>query len=112
MTTPSPPMTRDRGRTLAVTSLVLGLASVPTLVLCGAGLPLAVAAIVIGIIALAKGQGRVPAVLGILASVLTLVICGWLVGKAAKCGDGSRYPDERARRLCIEHEFPFTRAGQ
>jgi hypothetical protein len=115
-----PRTARPPGRGLAATALALGLASVPALVACGLGLLLAVAGIVTGIMALARtrtlsgtgGAGiaglRAMAVAGVLVSIFTLLAGGWLLAKAAECGDESRYPDEHSRRICVEREFPFA----
>jgi len=51
---------------------------------------------------------RVMALAGILLSLITLLAGGWLLAKAAECGDESRYPDEESRRICVRREFPFA----
>ncbi|MEU5876136.1 hypothetical protein [Spirillospora sp. NPDC047279] len=111
----SPPAPPER-KGLAVTSLVLGLAGLPALLLCGLGLVLAVAGLVLGVIAAVRGAGRSLAVAGIVASAVTLVIGGigifFLLSKAAECADTARYPDETARRLCVEREFPFAQNAE
>ncbi|MFC5750377.1 hypothetical protein [Actinomadura rugatobispora] len=121
-----------------MTSLVLGLLSVPTLLICGLGILLALAGLVVGIIALVQARSRasaawappdawpppatgpgapgrrgviVMAVVGIAASVATLGLTAWLVIKVAGCGNPARYPDDAARQRCVEREFPFTRAA-
>ncbi|MFG1997794.1 hypothetical protein ACGFNU_01450 [Spirillospora sp. NPDC048911] len=107
----SPPAPPER-KGLAVTSLVLGVVGLPALLLCGFGLVLAVAGLVVGIIAAAKGVGRHTAMVGVVCSAVTLVIGGvgvfFLLSKAAECADPGRYPDEPARRQCVEREFPFA----
>ncbi|MFI0449394.1 hypothetical protein [Actinomadura sp. 6N118] len=108
----SPPAPPER-KGLAVTSLVLGVVGLPALLLCGVGLALAVMGLLVGIIAVMRGAGRYTAILGIVCSAVTLVIGGtaifFLLSKAAECADSARYPDEPARRLCVEREFPFAR---
>jgi hypothetical protein len=102
-------------KALAATSLVLGLVSVPALAACGLGLPLALAGIVTGVIALAKagsGAGAATvkrmAIAGLVVSLITVLGGIWLLSKAAECGDESRYRDEEAQRRCVEREFPFA----
>ncbi|MFP3965813.1 DUF4190 domain-containing protein [Actinomadura fulvescens] len=108
----SPPAPPER-KGLAVASLVLGVAGLPALMLCGVGLVLGVAGLILGVVAAVRGGGRNIAVMGIVCSVVTLVIGGvaifFLLSKAAECADAGRYPDESARRLCVEREFPFAR---
>ncbi|GAA2398071.1 hypothetical protein GCM10010191_00960 [Actinomadura vinacea] len=131
---PAPP--GPRGRKAAVAALVLGLVSVPTLLFCGLGVPLALAGLVLGIVALVRarpgarrrayeggppqpgtgpwdgvgrGPGRGMAIAGIVLSLITLATAGWLVIKVAGCGNPSRYPDEPSRRRCVEQEFPFAK---
>jgi hypothetical protein len=104
---------RPRRSGMAVTSLVLGLVGLPTLLLCGAGLPLAVTGLVLGVVAASRGNGRGIAVTGICVSLVTLVVGGlglfWLLSNAAQCADTGRYPTDADRQRCIEQEFPFAR---
>lgn len=98
---------------LAVASLLLGLAGLPGLLLCGIGLPAALAGLVLGVVAAARGTSRGLAVAGIVCSLVTLAIgtvsVVWLLSKAAQCADTHRYPDDFTRRQCIDREFPFAR---
>ncbi|KAB2348380.1 hypothetical protein [Actinomadura rudentiformis] len=108
----SPPAPPER-KGLAVTSLVLGVVGLPALLLCGLGLGLAAVGLLVGIIAVSRGAGRRTAIMGVICSAVTLVIGGiaifFLLSKAAECADPERYPDESARRGCVEREFPFAR---
>ena len=138
---PSPPLQgltpRPRGRNAAVASFVLGLLSPLMLLVCGLGLLLAVAALVLGVIALARSRAReydgtapptvwppdatgpdvpgrrsvlVMAAVGIAAALATFALTVWLAAKVAECGDVAKYPDAPSREECVEREFPFTRA--
>ncbi|GAA4065805.1 MULTISPECIES: DUF4190 domain-containing protein [Actinomadura] len=108
----SPPTAPSGRGGMAVASLVLGIAGLPALVLCGLGVPMALVGMVLGIIAAARGGRRATAVAGVVCSTLTLAIGGvavfFLLTKAAECADEGRYPDDVARRQCVEREFPFA----
>lgn len=101
---------------LATTALVLGLIGLPALVACGIGLPLALTGLVIGTVALRRSRKRSRArriaLAGVVACVTTIAVGAalitWLLVHAAACGDPARYPDEPARKRCIEREFPFA----
>jgi len=100
-----------RRRGLGLAALVLGLSALPLAFVCGVGLLPGLAGLIIGIVAAVKDQGRTQAIVGIVTSALALMIAGgvafWLLSKAAKCGDRANYPDDAARRVCIEREFPM-----
>ncbi|SEG73341.1 hypothetical protein SAMN04489712_11098 [Thermomonospora echinospora] len=105
---------RQRRTGMAVTSLVLGLVGLPTLLLCGLGLPLAMAGLVLGVVAASRNtEGRGIALMGIGVSLVTLLVGAlglfWLLSNAAKCADPDRYPTDADRQHCIEREFPFAR---
>ncbi|MEV4253003.1 hypothetical protein AB0J52_07515 [Spirillospora sp. NPDC049652] len=112
--TRTPPSAPER-HGLATASLVLGLAGLPALLLCGIGLPVALVGLVLGVVAASRGTARGLAVAGIVCSAVTLVIGTvaiiWLLSKAAECADTHRYPDDFTRRQCIDREFPFARAS-
>jgi hypothetical protein len=107
----SPPAPPER-KGLAVASLTLGIIALPALALCGAGMVVALVGLILGIVSAARGQARGTALAGIVCSVATLVIGGvavfFLLNKAAECADTDRYPDDTARRQCVEREFPFA----
>jgi hypothetical protein len=102
-------------RGLGIAALVLGIASLLTLVLCGFGVLLALAGLVIGIIAIVRRNGRGMAVAGVLLSALTLVLSialtVWLYGRIAPCSDQARYPTREARDQCLQQRVPFFRAS-
>ncbi|WP_026412771.1 DUF4190 domain-containing protein [Actinomadura oligospora] len=110
--TRTPPRGVPERRGLATASLALGLAGLPGLLLCGAGLPAALIGLVLGVIALSRGTGRGLAIAGIVCSAVTLAVGTvsiiWLLSKAAECADTHRYPDDFARRQCIDRTFPFA----
>jgi hypothetical protein len=110
---PYPTATAPR-RGLGVTALVLGILAVPTLVLCGMGLVVALAGLVVGGIAVTRKNGRTYAVTGITISALTLVLGGvgasWFLAQARECADTAKYPDADARERCVDHRFPFINA--
>jgi len=110
----SPPTASTGRGGMAVASVVLGVVGLPALVLCGLGLPMALVGLVLGIIAATRGPRRGTAVAGVVCSTLTLAIGGvalfFLLTKAAECGDRNVYPDDAARRQCVEREFPFAEA--
>ncbi|WP_018654559.1 hypothetical protein [Actinomadura flavalba] len=98
---------------LSRASLGLGIAGLAGLALCLAGVLPAVAGLVVGVLALRRGQGRPGlAKAGVALSAVALVVAAVavyaLLSKAATCGDRERYPDHAARDRCIEREFPFT----
>jgi hypothetical protein len=109
---PSPP----RRSTLARASQVLGIVGLVGLVLCFAGVIPALVGLVLGAVALVRGDAdRRPAIVGVVCSALALVVGAvalvWLLSKAAECGDETRYPDDSSRRACIEREFPFAKGS-
>lgn len=110
---PYPTVTAPR-RGMGVTALVLGILAVPTLALCGMGLVLAVAGVIVGGIAVTRKNGRAYAITGITISALTLVLGGlgasWFLAQARECADSAKYPDADAREQCVQHRFPFIRA--
>ena len=99
---------------LGIAALVLGIAALITLVLCGLGVLLAMAGLIVGTIALARGSGRGMAVAGLVMSSLTLLIAiglgVWLYDRIAPCADKSRYPTQQARDDCLQKRVPFFRA--
>lgn len=99
---------------LGVAALVLGIAALVTLLLCGLGAVLAIAGIVIGIIAVARDSGRGMAVTGLTLSVVTLVIAIgagiWFFSRVSPCTDQTRYPTKAARDHCLEERVPFFKA--
>lgn len=107
---PAPP----RRNHMAMTSLVLGLVGLPALLLCGLGLVLAMAGLVLGIMAASRGTGRGLAIAGIGVCLVTLLVGAlgifWMLSKAAHCADPDRYPTDLDRQRCIEQEFPFARS--
>jgi hypothetical protein len=110
---PYPTATAPR-RGLGVTALVLGILAVPTLVLCGMGLVVALAGLVVGGIAVNRKNGRSYAITGIIISSLTLVLGGvgasWFLTQAHECADIAKYPNANAREQCVQHRFPFINA--
>lgn len=99
---------------MAMTSLVLGLVGLPALLLCGSGLVMAMAGLVLGIVAAHRGGTRGLAIAGIAVCLVTLLVGAlglyWMLTKAARCADVDRYPTELDRQRCIEQEFPFARS--
>jgi hypothetical protein len=108
------PPQRQRG--LGVAALVLGIAAIITLLLCGLGAIVAIAGIVIGIIAVVRNNGRGMAVAGLILSALTLVIAVgaaiWFFSRVAPCSDQSRYPTKADRDRCLQSRVPFFRATE
>src|SRR5207249_1923500 len=74
----SPPGTSSGGgggSGLAVTSLILGILSFPTLICCCyLNVPLSLAGIITGIIGMSKPQGRGMAITGVVLSALSLLV--------------------------------------
>jgi hypothetical protein len=101
-------------RGLGIAALVLGIAAIITLLLCGLGAVIAVAGVIVGIVALARGSGRGPAVTGLALSVVTLVAAIgagiWFVSRISPCTDHRRYPAKADRDRCLERRVPFFRA--
>jgi len=105
--TPYPPYQgegRPSGK-LGTTALVLGIVAILSLVVCGFGVLVAVAGLIVGIVALAKRSAPGRAWVGIVLSLLTLVIAvvflSWVY---SKFGDCINLPPELQRR-CIEDRF-------
>jgi O-antigen ligase len=101
-------------RGLGVAALVLGIAAIITLLLCGLGAVVAVAGIVIGIIAVARNNGRRMAVTGLALSVITLALAIgagiWFFSRVSPCTDHARYPTKADRDHCLEGRVPFFKA--
>lgn len=99
---------------LGVAALVLGIAALLTLLLCGLGVLLAIAGLIVGIIAWARDSGRGMAVAGLVLSSVTLLIAiflgAWFYSRIAPCADRHRYPTQQARDACLQHRVPFFRA--
>lgn len=110
---PYPPALRRR-RGIGVTALVLGILAVPMLVLCGIGLVVALAGLVVGGIAVSRRNGRALAITGITISSLALIGGGvgasWFLTQARECANATKYPDADARELCVQKRFPFIKA--
>jgi O-antigen ligase len=106
-----PPQER---RGLGIAALVLGIAAIITLLLCGLGAVVAVVGIIIGIIAVVQNNGRGLAVTGLALSVVTLVVAVtagiWFFSRVSPCTDESRYPTKADRDHCLEHRVPFFKA--
>jgi hypothetical protein len=99
-------------RGIGITALVLGILSLPTLLLCGLGAVVGLAGLVVGVIALIRRNGRGLAIAGMAMSAASVVLgaiaVSWFLSQAAECGDTLKYPDTPARERCIEHKFPFA----
>ncbi|MER7212355.1 DUF4190 domain-containing protein [Streptosporangium sp. NPDC000239] len=85
------PYQKPRGGGLGTASLVLGIASIFLLVVCGLGVLTAIAGLVIGIVAFVKDSNRGRAVGGIVLSVLALIIAvvflTWFYSTVGDCMD-------------------------
>ncbi|MEU9871552.1 hypothetical protein AB0C87_27320 [Actinomadura sp. NPDC048021] len=113
--THSPPAPARRS-TLARAAQILGILGLAGLAACLAGMIPALAGLVLGTVSLVRRDpDRRPALVGVACSAVALLIGSgtlfWLLSKAAQCGDAARYPDDLARRHCVEREFPFAHAG-
>jgi hypothetical protein len=106
--------TPPQRRGLGIATLVLGIAALLTLVLCGIGVILAIPGLILGIIAIVRRNGRGMAVAGVILSAVTIVIAiglaVWFYGRVAPCADQTRYPTRQARDHCIEQRIPFLKA--
>ncbi|MDN3355941.1 hypothetical protein [Actinomadura sp. DC4] len=104
----------QRRRGLGVAALVLGIAAIITLLLCGLGAVVAVVGVVIGIIAVVQNNGRGLAVTGLTLSVVTLVAAIgagiWFFSRVSPCTDQRRYPTKADRDHCLENRVPFFKA--
>jgi TRAP-type C4-dicarboxylate transport system permease small subunit len=101
-------------RGLGVAALVLGIAAIITLLLCGLGAVVAIAGLVVGVIAAVQNNGRGMAVTGITLSAVTLVIAIgagiWFFNRVSPCTDQIRYPTKADRDHCLQHRVPFFKA--
>ncbi|WP_243725509.1 hypothetical protein [Actinomadura rubrisoli] len=100
---------------MARASLVLGIVGLAGLVVCLLGMIPALVGLVLGTVSLARGDSeRGAAATGMICSAVALLLGSmalfWLLGKAAQCGDESKYPSDTARKGCVEREFPFAHA--
>ncbi|GAA4484134.1 hypothetical protein GCM10023191_006840 [Actinoallomurus oryzae] len=109
-----PPRQQRKG--LGVTTLVLGIAALVTLLVCGLGVVVAIAGLIVGTIAVVRDNGRGMAVTGMVLSALALLIAiaagVWFFSRVAPCSDRSRYPTKADRDHCLEHRVPFFRATE
>jgi hypothetical protein len=103
-----------QSRGLGVAALVLGIAAIITLLLCGLGAVVAVAGLVVGVIAAVQNNGRGLAVTGITLSTVTLVVAVgagiWFFGRVSPCTDQVRYPTKADRDHCLQNRVPFFKA--
>ncbi|MBB2912390.1 integrin beta 8 [Streptosporangium becharense] len=94
-----------QGGGLGTAALVLGIAGILLLVVCGIGVLPALVGLIIGIVAVAKGSNKGRAWVGIVLSVLTLVLAAvfvaWVYNRA---GDCLNLPPQLQQR-CIEDRF-------
>lgn len=101
-------------RGLGIAALILGIAALFTLWLCGLGIVVAIAGLIVGVIALVQHSGRAMAVTGITLSALTLLITigagVWLYNRVSPCGDRDRYPTKADRDRCLQERVPFFKA--
>jgi hypothetical protein len=104
----------QRRRGLGIAALVLGIAGLLTLWLCGLGTLPALAGIVVGVIAVVQRNGRGMAVAGLILSSVTLALAiafaVWFYGRIAPCSDHARYPTKQARDECLQKRVPFFKA--
>lgn len=102
-----------QGRGLSVAALVLGIAAIVTLPLCGLGALVAIAGIIVGIIALTRRTSRGMAATGIVLSAIALiaaiVLGAWFFSRVAPCTDQTRYPTRADRDHCLQKRVPFFR---
>jgi hypothetical protein len=107
-----PPPEQRRG--LGITALILGIAAVITLLLCGLGAIIAVVGIIIGVIAVVQKNGRGMAVTGITLSAVTLVAAIgagiWFFSRVSPCTDETKYPTKAERDHCLQERVPFFKA--
>lgn len=106
------PPAKRRG--LGTAALVLGIAAIFTLVLCGLGAIVAIAGLVVGVVALTQNSGRRQAVTGITLSAFTLVLAigagVWFFNRISPCTDQARYPTKISRDTCLQQRVPFFKA--
>lgn len=106
-----PPQARNG---LGVASLVLGIAAIITLLLCGLGVVVALAGLIVGIVAAVRNNDRRLAVTGITLSAVTLMIAVgmgvWFLSRVSPCADKVHYPTKSARDLCLQARVPFFKA--
>jgi hypothetical protein len=105
---PWPP--RGRGTAAATTALVLGVASLLLLPVCGIGVLVALAGLVVGVVALTRGVARGRALAGLALSVLALLIAvsftAWLASTGvARCLDETLYPTRGDLEACLQERL-------
>ncbi|MEV5749943.1 DUF4190 domain-containing protein [Actinoallomurus sp. NPDC052308] len=107
--------TPPQRRGLGIAALVLGIAGLLTLALCGVGVILALVGLLIGIVAVVRRNGRGMAVAGVVLSALTLLIAigfaVWFYGRIEPCADRTRYPTKADRDRCLQERVPFLKSS-
>lgn len=101
---------RRRGTAAGTTALVLGIASLLLLFVCGIGVVTALVGLVVGVVALSRGTARGRAAVGLLLSVLTLLIAAsfaaWLASTGVtRCLDETLYPTKGDLEACLEERL-------
>ncbi|MFC0861895.1 DUF4190 domain-containing protein [Sphaerimonospora cavernae] len=105
---PPPPPT---GGGLGTAALVLGIAGLVLLPVCGIGALVAVPGLIVGIVATVKRSNRRRAVIGLALSIATLVLAvlfavlfsNWLRDTGLReCFDPVLYPDQESMQHCVE----------
>ena len=92
---------------LATASMVLGIAGIFLIPLCGTGVIVAIIGIVLGTVALTRGVNRSQAITGIVTSLAALIIATTLIiifmRTFAECAD---LPSQ-LQQICIESKLPW-----
>lgn len=106
----SGPWPPRRGTAAATTALVLGAASLLLLPICGIGVIVALAGLVVGVVALTRGAARGRALAGLALSVLALLIAvsflAWLASTGvARCLDETLYPTRGDLEACLQERL-------
>ncbi|GII77412.1 hypothetical protein Sru01_23940 [Sphaerisporangium rufum] len=94
------------GGGLGTAALVLGIVSILLLVVCGIGVLVALAGLVVGFVALAKNSNRGRAITGLVLSGLTLLLAiigfGWFFNNFSEC---LNLPTQAEVQQCVERKL-------
>lgn len=107
---PPPPV----GGGLGTAALVLGIAGLVLLPVCGIGALVAIPGLIVGIVATVRRSNRRRAVIGLALSIATLILAvifvvlfnNWLSDTGLReCFDPALYPDQEAVQNCVENKL-------
>jgi disulfide bond formation protein DsbB len=100
--------------------MVLGIASLVLLFVCGLGTLTAIVGVVLGVVALVKDSNRTRAIVGIVLSAVTLILAmilaavlfNWFQSKNfGECFDPALHPTQESAQRCVERKLNGIEPG-